>query len=407
MRFFHSRHSVIGTIIVCIAICVIVIVAAMNTPSSQDEKMVVEQDVWSSCSKSTQSYSSCGYAVLFESLQQLYGVSIHLLPWTPDRNPERESAATDYFLIINSPERKWNKTEAASLAAFVHMGGTAFVSLYSFDSLDNIKELFAAVDINYVTRHAAEKADLYKDAYTLTFAYDNSFDNEIYFKISPTRTHGIFRSKRFKTLVADAEENPVLTVLESGKGKIYFLNALLPGFNGEYRAMNFSANIYESYLNRLLTLEGFDRLKEAAKAVMSEYTMSKQDEAVEINTGSVEEINSGLAALDTLFSEATASGRKLVFFDYLGDAQTQAGFLSIISSGAFYALLLAAAFLVAGFIFFVRDPVPVDVLREKRLISLHAVSGSVADPAVLRQAKTRFAAQYIQISKMLKKNRGK
>lgn len=405
MKLDYSRHSAIVTLILALVVCTVIIVFAIRGYGDGKDCLRISRDVWFCENMQTDSYSAFGYAALYESLRKLYGATIHYFPWTPDANPEKRQDAAGFFLVVNAPERCWNHDEASQLAKFVRAGGGLLVIVPSFEVLDNIQELFKAFELNYVSRKNVNDVSLYSVSCQTAAGIDGMFNGTYAIRLSETRTHGLFRAAVFETLLCDEQGNPVFSRLSAGGGYVYFLHSLMPGFNAELSDPDFPQDSFSDMIESSGIEKIAPKFAEIAHKVKNEIE-TPADEELKISRSKPGELRSGLSLLQTIFDNASNNGKQIVFFDYLRDKQTKSGLLSVFSSGAFYALVLAVAFMVAGLLFFVRDTIPLPVIIQKRIMDLRATPQREGDPPVMRQAKSRFVAQYIQLSHMLKKTRG-
>jgi len=414
MSFIYSRHSMIAAIILCVAISAVVIVTSIHQMDKEKEPIQVDRRTWYSFDISTLSSSRFGYSSLYEAIRETYGSYIHYLPWSPDRNPEDPlSTATNFFAIINAPEREWNDTEAKELAGFVSRGAILLLVTPSHEYLDNTALLFKQIGKSYVavkSERANPSFSFTSDPRHVSKEFNTAapfFRHDLYLRLSPSRKNSIFISKGFTTILKDDDGYPVLSQFKKSgwKGSLFWLNAALPGFNGEKADLDFP----ESLSKKIISHYQLDKkINEKLKEKSTEKIDIDEDIVADKiqGQGNSASIYSGLSLVDSFMVFARDQKRTIVFDDYLRDRETGSDILALFSSGAFYAVILSAALVFIGLIFFVRGRAPIRLLREGRNKLRHRYPVSELDPLIMRQSKTRFAAQYIQLSQKLKKIRG-
>jgi hypothetical protein len=414
MSFTYSRHSMIAAILLCIAISAGVIIMSVYRMNEGKEQIQVDRRAWNSFDISTLSTSRFGYGSLYSAINDTYGAYIHHLPWSPDRNPEDSSlSAESFFAIINAPERKWNDTEAKELAAFVSRGAVLLLVTPSQEYLDNTASLFTQIGKSYSASRSRKNNSL--SSFTSEpqpVRKENSLANpsfraNLYLRLSPSRKNAIFGSGGFTAILKDADGYPVLLQLKrpGWKGKIFWLNAVLPGFNGEKADIVFPESLSKKIISRFnIDRKINDKLNEKYREQIDFDGNLAADRI--LGQGNSAYIFSGLSFIDSFLFYAGESKRTIVFDDYLRERETGSDILALFSSGAFYAVILAAALVFIGLIFFVRGRAPIRLLREGRNRLQHRYPVNELDPLIMRQTKTRFVAQYIQLSHMLKKIRG-
>jgi hypothetical protein len=409
---YRSKHSIIAAIIAAVALTVIIVFFNSDSSSNEGSRIITDKITWYMPDTATTSISRIGYNSLYTAAQSQYNASIHYLPWTPDNSPEmNHSTAEFYFLIINAPERKWNKLESENLVRFVQAGGEILIVTPAPSHYNNIKEFFKTLSLNFKNQRDKplfESFALYPVKAAATPAFYNYFEDsdEAFFHIRPSSLK-IQLPYGFLPLITQ-NKNVLLsvkTINSVKKGRIFWLNGVLPGFNGEKGDLKYT----DSPLKQILKEKKIDdSLREHIKKKYGrdidfdnyfgeKYVFPKISDAA---------LSSSLRLIDSFFVRAVENERSIVFFDYLREPTTVTDSLALYSSGAFYALILIAILLFSAIIFYARAKIPFSDLREIRFRTNELYPASQIDPAITRQTRSRFYAQYIHISKMLKKTRG-
>lgn len=418
-ELIKSRHSIIAAIILCIVILATVIVINSIDQGKNSSPLQVDRRAWFTFDTGTLSLSRFGYGSLYSALHESNGAVIHHFPWTPDKSLDgSDKSAKNYFLIINGPERKWNNTEAKNLLDFITKGGTVLIVLTSHGTLANISSFLSGIGITYEKKKDRGKNDYsaftsqperVKSGEGIHHKEIPKFGSMPYLRLSRSMDNRLFNSKGFAKIFLDQSGNPILSILQKkdwDHGKVFILNAVLPGFNGEKRDLLFQ----ESFTKKIVKKYNIDKK-------LSEKLNEANDKDINPDEGLVTKeikgqgdeliIGSGFSFLKAFMDFAKNEKRSVIFFDYLKDKESGSEVLSLFSSGAFYAVILVTVLVFAGLIFFVREKTQIESLRESRYLGKLIIPVSEIDPSMMRQARSRFVAQYIQVSKNLKKFRGK
>ena len=106
--------------------------------------------------------------------------------------------------------------------------------------------------------------------------------------------------------------------------------------------------------------------------------------------------------MEKMFAVLGSKNRQVYTFEHLTTGIDSS--MSIFSSSAFYAIIIAVIFIFCGIIFFVRSGVPVEVLRRVKFEDrIKRYDYSAIEPFIKNDAKARFAAQFVQAEKYLKR----
>jgi hypothetical protein len=409
---YRSKHSIIAAIIAAVIFTVVIVYFNSDSNNSEKNHILTDKITWYLPDTATTSTSRIGYNSLYTAARSLYNATIHYLPWTPDNSPEMSHRTAEfYFLIINAPERKWNKLEADNLLRFIKNGGEILIVTPSPSHYNNVEEFFKTLSIPVHNHKDKPIFDSFtshpvKASATQNFYYyfEDSDDTCYYIRPSSLKAQLPFGFQPLLTYNRNTLLS-VKTVNTTKKGRIFWLNGVLPGFNGEKGDLKYN----DSPLKQILKEKKIDE-------ALREHIRKKYGHEIDFDNYFGEKyvfpkindniLASGLRFVDTFFARAAENERAIVFFDYLREPTTVTDSLALYSSGAFYALILISIMLFSAIIFFTRAKIPFDDLKEIRFRSNELYPVSQIDPAITRQIRSRFYAQYIQVAKMLKKIRG-
>jgi hypothetical protein len=409
---YRSKHSIIAAVIAAVFFTVMIVYFNSDSKNIKDNQIFTDKITWYTPDTATTSTSRIGYNSLYTAARSQYDAIIHYLPWTPDNSPEmHHNTAEYYFLIINAPERKWNKLESENLLRFIKAGGEVLIVTPAPSHYNNIEEFFKALSLRFQNQKDASIFNSFASnpiKASSTRIFHNYFENsnEMFYSVRPSSAH-IQLPYGFQPLLT-YNGNTILsvrTVSSVKKGRIFWLNGVLPGFNGEKGDLKFS----DSPLKQILKEKKIDE-------ALRDHIKKKYGSEIDFDNYFGEnyvfpKINdttlaSGLQLIDAFFIRAADNDRNIVFFDYLREPTTVTDSLALYSSGSFYALILISIFLFSAIIFYTRPKIPFNDLKEIRFRSNQLYQISQIDPAITRQTRSRFYAQFIQVAKMLKKTRG-
>ncbi|HEY1405515.1 MAG TPA: hypothetical protein VF857_02800, partial [Spirochaetota bacterium] len=289
--------------------------------------------------------------------------------------------------------------------------GVALIVTPTDNHLSNTESLFKKLSIPFasqkkeneplVTPYLSPYDEIFRSS---AFDWNIPYSSEI--RKGSSAKNKVFDSPSFVPIFKDSHGDPILLSLhrkEWRTGQIIWLNGVLPGFNGEEKDPEFP----EPYLRTLarkykLSTEVWDSLK---GKIESKFGAASGLEGSPIpDQGNREKISSGFLLLDSLLSNAAQEDRRIVFFDYLREQSDMTEVLSLLSSGALYAVIIVTILVFAGLLLFVREKAPLNALRENKASQRpEPYPPSETDPPVSRQGRARFAAQFIHIESELKK----
>jgi hypothetical protein len=404
----------IAAVITSIMIIILSIFSFSKFTNNSQEKIAIRHDQWYTNGIGTLDGGRFGYSSFFTAIEKKYGAMIGMLPWYPDERHE-ETSASDYMLIINAPERMWNKTEAAALESFLSRGGNVLIVTPTNNHLNNTSAFLKILGAYYIEISNESETDIstHLKPYVQLVCTDThsplsgaALRGLVWLREGTTSQNPVFYSEIFHPLYVDPRGKPVILYVHKKNWKngiLIWVNAALPGFNGEMKDPVFP----ESASDRLIDKYNVNipKLKKAKKEIDKAIIESRGIEGSPIpDQGDTAKILSGISLIETILNFSLKRNQHIIIFDYLRAVDDSTETLSLLSSGAFYVIVLAFILVFAGLIFFVREHSPVGLLREIRINRTNdEIPIPEIDPPVTRQAKTRFAAQFIHIETNLKK----
>lgn len=418
IRNITSRHWFIAAIIISVLLLVIVPGLIPGNKKNNGDEITVSRESWFMTDPGTMSNSRYGYSALTESLEKKYRAKLHLFPSYPDR--DLDSYNRKFFLIINSPERRWNEVESKELHAFLKRGGDILIVTPEQFHIYNVQAFIKELGIEHgiedpgVTydswEQAAARAHATGEFYNLYYGSESSFPvpRSTYLKYSRNLDISFLKKSkdRFVPLLKTDNNRTVLGYLsrkEWNGGKIFWLTALLPGYNGSAADLVYTKNFWKSVQSA--SGDAGTKIKKGIKE--SGDRDDTEYEGIKSISVSENALSSGLQFVDSLCGYASLNNEAIVFFEYLADANGFSPLLAVFEAGAGWAIILIVVLILSGMMFFIRDRVPVDVYKEIR--AAESIAGnrySDIDPDITREGRVRFKAQFIAASRMLIKFRG-
>jgi hypothetical protein len=412
-RLFSTRHMIIAAFLIVIAITALAIFAQTSAHKDNADQIAIHSSDWYRTDPGTLSGSRFGYSSLTEALHIKVDASIHQLPWYPDEAPGTKENGAACFIIINAPERKWNEAECSALFDFIIRGGEALIITPTARHLSNTELFLKKFSLTPAT--PSDGAEGYLGTQLKPYSritlngsvysiFKNKLPAESFIRVGSSAKDPVFISNAFSRIYTDHAGNTVLAHMRKKDwkgGQIIWLNGALPGYNGEHGDPTFP----EPYLRQILKKKNVDMSRMGEFRQIFDQPVNNIERTRIPDQGDQRKINSAIAFLESILPEQTETKKtSIVFFEYLRKMEDDSELLSLLSSGALYAVIISALFALTGFIFFVRDHPPITALREYRALSLTNDSPvSEIDPPVMRQSITRFKAQYIQLARMLRK----
>ena len=404
--FSTTRHYLIASVIIFAAGIALYIAAEKGMVK---EKAEMPREVtalrWYSEETSFYSDSRFGYSAIFAALKKKYNLNQHYLPWYPDTESNgkiKDNIKTS--VIILNPQKEWNETESEELLKYVGRGGIVFLITPDIDSFTNTKKFLKAAKINYDDKARAD----YKNIFISEPEYFSpTAAGRIYnFQRTALRIDKYFSLQRFmKTypftpLLKSPEGNVALSKMQRAEwngGCIYWLFSVLPCFNGEKKELTFN----DVDMIDILEKSGVDTSAIKDESDKSDFAEMQNAKPI-AKQGSPEIISSGIVFMERIFAVLGSKNRQVYTFEHLTTGIDSS--MSIFSSSAFYAIIIAVIFIFCGIIFFVRSGVPIEVLRRVKFEDrIKRYDYSAIEPFIKNDAKARFAAQFVQAEKYLKR----
>jgi hypothetical protein len=413
-RILNTRHMTIAAVMTSIVIIVLSVFSISRYSFSTQEKIPIRHDQWYTNSIDTLAGGRFGYSSLFAAIEKKYKATIGLLPWYPDERHEGTSAS-DYMLIINAPERMWNKTEATALESFLSRGGNVLIVTPTNYHLNNTSVFLKILGAYYIPTSSETESELaaHLRPYVQIVCTDihsplsgAALRGLVWLREGTSSGNPVFYSDIFHPWYVNSRGNPVIFYVQKKNWKngcIIWINAALPGFNGEMKDPVFPKSASDKFIDK----HNIDipKLKKAKKEIEKAIIESRGIAGSAIpNQGDSVKIRSGISFIESILDFSLERNQQIIFFEYLRSIDDSTETLSLLSSGAFYVIVLAFLLVFTGLILFVREHRHVDLLREIRINrAIDEIPIPEIDPPVTRQAKVRFAAQFIHIETHLKK----
>lgn len=404
--FSTTRHYLIASVIILIAGIALFVAADKGMVK---EKVEMPREIsaqrWFSQESSFYSDTRFGYSAIFAALKKKYQLKQHYLPWYPDT--DSSGVVNDKMktsVIILNPDKEWNETESAELLKYIERGGTVFLITPDIDSFANTKNFLKAAKVNYDEQARAD----YKNIFISEpdFFYPTASGRSENFQKTALRIDKYFSLQRFmKTypftpLLKSADGNIALAKLQKREwkdGSVYWMFSVLPCFNGEKKDLAFK----DVDMIDILEKSGVDTSAIKDESDKSDFFEMQNAKPI-AKQGSPEIISSGLVFMERIFTVMGSKNRQVYTFEHLTTGIDSS--MSIFSSSAFYAIIIAVIFIFCGIIFFVRSGVPVEVLRRVKFEDrIKRYDYSSIEPFIKNDAKARFAAQFVQAEKYLKR----
>ena len=404
-KFSKTPHYLIaGGVLIAAAIGFYFSIKNSAESSVSSQSQSISANEWYNGDFSLISRGRFGYSALINALKSKFELTHHFLPWYPDTDSSgKVNSSEKTSIIIHNPTRKWNRIESGELLKYVSRGGKAFIITSDYDSFINTDNFMKELGIRM---NKAVNAD-YRNIYLVNpvMFYPGNKNSE---KLKPVLLRvdrhiaslRLLRDKPFEVLLEDESGLSALVRIskrEWNGGCVYWLFSVLPCFNGEKRDLVFD----DKDLVELLGEKGIHN------GIIDKY--KKKEDIVKINNaadipgqGTALVINTGAEFIEKMFGVLSAEERSICVFEHLISGTDSS--ITVFSSSSFYAIAVCVFYILLGIAFYVRQKIPLEILRKaKNESGIKRSEFSIVEPYIKNDAKARFAAQYLFVEKKLKR----
>lgn len=407
------KHWFIASIIITLGLMIVLIIYSGFNEHNGKEYVQIKAEAWNNFDTSGDSTGRYGYSALYETVLKKWNAEIYPHPSYPDEKFGFSNKKN--LLIINAPTRSWNDNDVQGLLEYLKRGGEVLLVTPSQYHLQNtslfIKELGIEALLEESNEYEAENVWSAKNiAVRKTQKYNSLlYDDEInipYFenfsiKLDNKIDLKFLKSGKFTVLLETNKQRPVLSLLEKKEwkgGRLYWMTAVFPGYNGAYKDLQY----YDNFWSILKEANGkpVDRIKSSLNDVM---TTGKKNNSEKIIAEGKNNLKEQFDFIDAFFSYATDNNIKVYFYDYLASGAGATPMVALFETGAGWTIIIIIVLIFSGLLFFIRDNIPIEMFKEIKQSSKHIKLDSQIDPDIVLESNARFKAQFIEINNKLHK----